>query len=692
MAGVFNGLSNYTPSHRARLPSIHNVFVSTESPGNVQFVEQALHVRDGVWSNRTAINTESCSAIIEQRMYCHRVRRNVMVLEFQAFPAALQLQGCAVTVQLEHRDNISAFGTADIVFNSFESNETTITLSGVTRTPELYGSLPTSIAMSFDKVPQKLSLITGGPTQRFLAAAHSDLEEGVNVRRLAAGASRTLAAANVDADSLLEEHISGWQRIWESGIEVEGNMSVAKAVNASLYYIRSAIRADFAHGISPGGLAIDSYDGRSFWDSETWMFPIIDIFDESLGESMLRYRLARLPAAIERASQYGVDGAMFPWTSTQSGFDTTHQPINSTCSGNLNCTGLGWQEQHITGDIALAFRLHWWTTHNISFLQESWELINATAAFWASRFVRHPGNGNWTVLGVVGPDEPSGVHDSECYTNAVGSQTILFAAEVANLLNLSALPADWTHMAASPYLPVSTSLAGAGGAAVHVEYEGYQGGASDCCETATTKDSHNKTGCCIMQSAVALLQYPLGLPLSATEKRNDLKYYEPRTQQNGFFTGDSIYSIAWLALGNANAALKQWNAAFQHMDCANFCVFRERLSGGHSNFITGSGGFLQNIVQGWAGVRVTSDAMIIRSPRLPPTVSSVKLRSLQFRGNSFHIKYDSQSVQFTAARPSPLGTQLTVSRSNGSQHRVGSVPVTFHLLGDEILTVKVLLK
>jgi hypothetical protein len=45
---------------------------------------------------------------------------------------------------------------------------------------------------------------------------------------------------------------------------------VSSALNSSLYYIYSAIRADWDYGISPGGLAEDSYDGRSFWDCETW--------------------------------------------------------------------------------------------------------------------------------------------------------------------------------------------------------------------------------------------------------------------------------------------------------------------------------------------------------------------------------------------------------------------------------------
>lgn len=309
------------------------------------------------------------------------------------------------------------------------------------------------------------------------------------------------------------------------------------------------------------------------------MLPVLDIFDEGLGESLLRYRLDRLPAAIARAKQYGVDGATFPWTSTQTGYGTTHELMNSTCHGISECKGLGWQEQHINGDIAMAFRLHWRATGNLTFLRESWPLINATAAFWAARFVRQGGNGNWTILGVVGPDEPSGVQDSEVYTNAVAAQTILFAAHAATLLRLSQLPADWLTKAEAPYLPIARSLIDSNGSAVHPEYAAYSGGPSTCCN----KDQSLKTSnCCIMQSAAALLQYPLNVPMPTDIKINDLKYYEPRTLSNGFFTGDSIYSIAWLALGETRAALSQWNSAFNHMDTRHFFLFREKLSGGAS--------------------------------------------------------------------------------------------------------------
>lgn len=271
LAGVFNGLSNYTPSHRARLPSIHNVYVAAVAPTHrAEFVVQQLHIHDGVWYNRTLVRgVGNCSAIVEQRMYCHRTRRNIMVLEFQALPAmdTQETTPCPVSVLLRHREQANANGTVDVEFASLEQETTGVTtVSGATRIPELYGMAPTTLAMAYDTVPRSLSLAVDGGVRRFVAAAHSDLE-GMTTAELAPAAAKTLAAAKASGDKLLAEHVEGWGTIWRSGIEVAGNVTVAKAVNASLYYIHSAVREDFPHGLSPGGLAIDSYDGRSFWVS-----------------------------------------------------------------------------------------------------------------------------------------------------------------------------------------------------------------------------------------------------------------------------------------------------------------------------------------------------------------------------------------------------------------------------------------
>ena len=291
------------------------------------------------------------------------------------------------------------------------------------------------------------------------------------------------------------------------------------------------------------------------------MFPVLDLLHPSFGESLLRYRLDRLPAAKARAGQYGAKGAMFPWTSELTGFGTTNGG-GKQCPPE--CKGLDWTEQHITGDIAMAFRLHWRSTADIAFLAESWPLIEAICDFWASRFVTDAKSGNFTVKGVVGPDEPAGANDDEIYTNAVAAAAFQFGIEAATALGKQP-PAPWATYAQSPYLPLTASLLP--GRLVHPEFTGY------------------RKGQMIMQSAVALLQYPLLWPLPTDIKRNDLAYYEPVTKQNGFFTGNSVYSIAWLGLGNATGAKTQWESAFAHMDTQSFFTFHEELKGGHLNVV-----------------------------------------------------------------------------------------------------------
>ena len=50
----------------------------------------------------------------------------------------------------------------------------------------------------------------------------------------------------------------------------------------------------------------------------------------------------------------------------------------------------------------------------------------------------------------------------------------------------------------------------------------------------------------------------------------------------GYFTGDSSYSIAWLAMGNRTLADPWLQQAFLHMDLTHFNVWKERAITGTS--------------------------------------------------------------------------------------------------------------
>ena len=67
MAGVFNGVSNRTVSHRARIPSVFNVHVRAQG---LRFIGAALDLRNATFSNRTLLNISGvCSARLEHSVY-----------------------------------------------------------------------------------------------------------------------------------------------------------------------------------------------------------------------------------------------------------------------------------------------------------------------------------------------------------------------------------------------------------------------------------------------------------------------------------------------------------------------------------------------------------------------------------------------------------------------------------------------
>ena len=255
IAGLFNGLSNYTPSHRARLPSIHNVSLG----GPSRFVQQALDVRRGVFTNTTRVGgATGCALTVEQRLFCHRTRRNVMVMELEALSGEAEAN-CSATVPLIHREEATAAGTVDVAFESFETDAAaaasaqaeagiTVAVLGATRLPELHGMAPTHVGLAYDAVPHTITL-RNGDTRRFILAAHTE-QEDIPASELVSRATNTLTAAKA-SKTLMAEHVGGWAEIWRSGIEIQGNVTVSRAVNASLYYLHSALRHDWCAAAFP---------------------------------------------------------------------------------------------------------------------------------------------------------------------------------------------------------------------------------------------------------------------------------------------------------------------------------------------------------------------------------------------------------------------------------------------------------
>jgi hypothetical protein len=675
MAGVFNGLNFTTPSHRAQIPSLIDIALLPPPGSVVTTIGAAIDFEYGIFYNRTQFDgAPACdNTVLEQRALAHRLHRELFLFQIVASAADLAKPwaGCSIDVAW----NVSAY-SPDLVLQQARGNGsagTPAVWSGSTLLPEEVGLPNRTIAVAFDSWVDELAQPTAQltftpekPALSLLAAFHTDLD-----------ASDPAAAAMADwqayqaagADALLASHVVAWQQLWaQGGIELAGNASFAATVNASLYDILSSLRPDWPYDSSPGGLGTGAYCGHSFWDSLTWYLPELAILHPDFAAPAYKYRLNRLSAALERAVQHGLSGAFWPWESAFTGLD----------SAPWRAADL--YEQHIGADIALSIRRHHLTTGSTTFLRELWPVLNETCAFYACRLQRtdsvgpvppgygpacapKDGVGNWTIHGVIPPDESSGVVNDSIYTNAAAAATLQWCVEAAGELDLSgAIPPIWAVMSQSPYLPLTAALSPNG--TVHEEYSGY--------------DGHT-----INQADVALLQYPLGLAMDPGLARRDLDFWASKTNFAGMFTGDASYSVAYLGLGDRASADAQTAIAFTHMD-RHFNAFMEKADGsGTQHFITGAGGYLQVFLFGYSGLRVDQPCVLSfrnRRPVLPPLgVTAVKLRGLHLYGQVLDVTYDANTtcVRLQQQQQQPardLSSRASGRWTDGGQQTDGGLP------------------
>jgi hypothetical protein len=65
---------------------------------------------------------------------------------------------------------------------------------------------------------------------------------------------------------------------------------------------------------------------------------------------------------------------------------------------------------------------------------------------------------------------------------------------------------------------------------------------------------------------------------------------------------------------------------------------------GARHFLTGAGGFLQAIINGYLGLRIQSDGLHWKNPTLPPDIQSITLHGIKLRGGVFDITFDGNSI------------------------------------------------
>jgi trehalose/maltose hydrolase-like predicted phosphorylase len=206
---------------------------------------------------------------------------------------------------------------------------------------------------------------------------------------------------------------------WDAAdVEVDGDDEIQQAVRFGLFHVLQAGARAEGRGIAAKGLTGPGYDGHTFWDSESFVLPVLMYTRPEAAAHALRWRHSTLGRARQRAQTLGFQGAAFPWR-------TIH---GEECSGYWPA---GTAAVHVTADIANALDRYTNVTGDHSVEREGGlELLVETARFWMS--VGHFGcDDKWHVSGITGPDEYTALVVDNAFTNLAAAHNLLAAVASA---------------------------------------------------------------------------------------------------------------------------------------------------------------------------------------------------------------------------------------------------------------------
>jgi hypothetical protein len=213
--------------------------------------------------------------------------------------------------------------------------------------------------------------------------------------------------------------------------------------------------------------------------------------------------------------------------------------------------------------------------------------------------------------------------------------TLQDAAQAARVLGL-AVPTDWARIASGIVVPEDPTLG------IQPEFSGYDGGL-------------------VKQADVTLLEYPWGYTMPSHVAESDINYYASRTDPNGPSMSDAVNSIDTSALGAPGCASFVYTQRSEQPFIHDvFDQFSETRTGGVLTFMTGIGGFLQEFIYGYSGIRWNASALEL-SPSLTGQLDGIVLHGMSWHGRRFTVSIGQHTTSITL----DSGATMPVSTSSG---------------------------
>ncbi len=468
-----------------------------------------------------------------------------------------------------------------------------------------------------------------------LLAYHWSSRESVEWLRDQVDASLQSALAE-GFDGLAAAQRSFLDDYWAvADVELDGDPQIQQALRFALFHLLQASARAETRAIAAKGLTGSGYDGHAFWDTETFVLPILTYTAPDMARAALCWRHSTLELARKRARELGLRGAAFPWR-------TIH---GEECSGYWPA---GTAAFHVNADIADAVRRYVLATDDQDFEREAGvELLVETARLWASLGHRSS-DGDFRIDGVTGPDEYSALADNNVYTNLMAQSNLRAAADAAERHPHTAQQLGvegeeigaWRDAAERMRVPYDEQLG------VHPQDEDFTAHERWDFENTPAEDYplplhrpyfdiYRKQ--VVKQADLVMALFLRGDAFTAEEKRRDFEYYEALTVRDSSLSA-AMQAVVAAEVGHLELAYDYVTEAAL-MDLND--LERNVRDGLHMASLCGA---VIAVIAGLGGVRDYGGELSF-APQLPPGIERLAF-PVFFRGRRLRVEVGLQQASY----------------------------------------------
>lgn len=474
------------------------------------------------------------------------------------------------------------------------------------------------------------------------SSRYYEVDELINITRQISS-----EALETGFEELLREQAEAWTKKWkESDIKIEGDIAAQQAIRFNIYQLNQTYTGeDERLNIGPKGFTGEKYGGSTYWDTEAYCLPFyLCTAEQSVAKNLLLYRFRHLEKAKENAAKLGFsDGAALYPMVTMNG-EESHNEWEIT-----------FEEIHRNGAIAYAIYNYVNYTGDKSYLYEyGLEVLVAISRFWEQRVHKSPKRDKYVMLGVTGPNEYENNVNNNWYTNRIAAWTLEYTLDVIDFIKNNyperlgeqkdklGIKVEelnkWQDIIENIYYPIDKERG------IFMQQDNYMDKEQILVDELDEKHlplNQNWSwdrilrSCFIKQADVLQGLYFLEDKFDIETIKRNYRFYEPRTVHESSLS-PCIHAIMAAKIGNYDKAYQMYLRTAR-LDLDNYNNDTE--DGCH---ITSMAGTWMSVIQGFGGLRVREDRLIL-NPFLPDKWDSYSFKVL-FRGVLLKVAVKKENI------------------------------------------------